>query len=1166
MADNFDMSSGSISVSITKGSVYESGGLSMYDAALEDALGREEKSISNESIQKGDALLDTYAVEANAISGGMGSVWRVHHQSWNIDLAMKRPQPRFFAEGSRRRKENFIKECEAWINLGLHPNIVSCYYVREIGGVPTIFSEWMDNGSLKDRIRDGSLYEGAEAGQEERLLDLAIQFARGLRYSHDNGLIHRDVKPDNLLLTKEWDAKVSDFGLAKARDEAISEDGTAHKGGYTPEYCSSEQAAGRLADARTDVYSWALTVLEMYTKGRVWESGPEVSEHREQYIDAARLPLPEGLRGLLYRCLEAGADKRPGDFAQIEAALNRIYKDETGNDYPREASKAAADTADSLNNRALSMLDLSKPEEAEKLWERAIHDSPQSRLANYNYLIWQWRAGKMDDTECGRRFSLVAENQNDPLLMNIKRAACQEARAVQVANAVLNRPVLCGGNRIASCVIGKGGAVREISLMRADSLEPIGMMIADHENEEFTHVFPYEQGLCTITKDGIAGHTPVIYLDIWDISTQKRMRRTELLNAWDILQNAALSKDGKRLLLWRSYYEAPGDDYPSEASAVYDTDNGGLLWRRNTIYEPVSAAISDRGEYAVITHAHGLLELRDGNTGDTLAEVNPYFDKAGHKANINDVQFLPDASAFLSVGSDKKIILWHTKTLTVIKEFMGHTQKVLRVALSAGGSRFLSTAPGELKLWSLSDGRSLHSERANQSGYEICADELLHSIWFPDGRYTLLTAFDEAAYELSCIQDFSGAAKSERERDQAVSQVRQLIQDRQIAEALALIQKHNQQTAGFLHSEESQSLYEFAGKFCHRSAVTKVEQILEIALTVPSGLGSIAFCDGESSLAAASSSAGYPICKYKLENGAFAGEMPLTTGYGGCIFSPNGDYAAKVHGEGNNTEAVLGAWDGYTAHFSINSSRCTLAFSADSKYLLALDRDQGGSFQTCAAVWEMGKGMVSEGADTVYFHETACYALHGDKQHMLQRTLLDPIAGDYELVTPDRKYCLRCGPVPENELPDVRELPRSERWIAKQNKPRQIVLCGLQSPVTVMVESFSQAVFFAMSADGCKLLTGTKDGRVRLYRICYQFEFPGFSDWDEGARPYLEIFLTIHPDWTDEDFGGFISELQNRGYGWLRPEGVRAKILEMQAVRARAMPEKKKFSLFAKRK
>ena len=414
MADNFDKSLGSISVSISKGSVYESGGLSMFDAALEDALRREEKSISNESIQKGDTLLETYTVEANAISGGMGSVWRVHHQSWNTDLAMKRPQPRFFAEGSKKRKENFIKECEAWINLGLHPNIVSCYYVREIGGVPTIFSEWMNNGSLKDRIRDGSLYIGTEVEQEERLLDLAIQFARGLRYSHENGLIHRDVKPDNLLLTKDWDAKVADFGLAKARDEAISEDGTAHKGGYTPEYCSGEQAAELYTDARTDVYSWALTVLEMYTKGRVWESGPTVSKNREQFINAVKLPLPEGLRGLLYRCFEADADKRPGDLAEIEATLREIYKSKTDGEYPRPEPKAAADTADSLNNRALSFLDLGKPEQAQRLWDKALRMETNQIACTCNQQLWLWRNAKITDAAAAQTLRAQYDKSGAP--------------------------------------------------------------------------------------------------------------------------------------------------------------------------------------------------------------------------------------------------------------------------------------------------------------------------------------------------------------------------------------------------------------------------------------------------------------------------------------------------------------------------------------------------------------------------------------------------------------------------------------------------------------------------------------------------------------------------------------------------------------------------------
>ena len=244
------MDSISLSNSLSKGSVYESD--SICNAYREDALSRLEdgarpEAISNEEIRGGDVILETYTVEDDAVHGGMGSVWRVHHSGWNTDLAMKRPQPRFFSEGSEARKAGFIAECENWINLGLHPNIVSCYYVREIGGVPTVFSEWMDGGSLKDAIQSGRLYGGTDDEVQARILDVAIQAARGLRYSHENGLIHQDVKPGNILLTGDWQAKAADFGLAKAQSR-LSDGERPLSTGYTLAYCPREQAEGAAAD------------------------------------------------------------------------------------------------------------------------------------------------------------------------------------------------------------------------------------------------------------------------------------------------------------------------------------------------------------------------------------------------------------------------------------------------------------------------------------------------------------------------------------------------------------------------------------------------------------------------------------------------------------------------------------------------------------------------------------------------------------------------------------------------------------------------------------------------------------------------------------------------------------------------------------------------------
>ena len=348
-------------------------------------------SITNEQIVENQWILETYQVTSKPVHGGMGSVWRVHHKGWNVDLAMKRPQPKFFSEGSRQRKEHFKQECENWIKLGLHPNIVSCYYIREVGGVPSIFSEWMEGGSLKDRIRDGALYVGTEEEVRERILGIAIAAERGLAYSNENGLIHQDMKPGNLLLTKEWEAKVADFGLAKAN--ASLEEGvrgfeehpedpiqTRHVSGYTLEYCPQEQTEGEKAAAWMDLYAWALTVLEMYAGERLWKTGAKAKACCRDYFGMTKVPVPEKLQDLLERCLT----EKESNYTAVTEKLEEIWLDLTGREYPRPQKKAASDTADSLNNRALSFLDLGMEEEARKLWDIALGKEPAHVEARWN--------------------------------------------------------------------------------------------------------------------------------------------------------------------------------------------------------------------------------------------------------------------------------------------------------------------------------------------------------------------------------------------------------------------------------------------------------------------------------------------------------------------------------------------------------------------------------------------------------------------------------------------------------------------------------------------------------------------------------------------------------------------------------------------------------------
>ncbi len=382
--------------------------------------GREENAY-----RVGEALLDSYMIRSEAIKGGMGAVWRVHHKSWNTDLAMKRPQAKCF--DSEESKAGFIRECDAWIRLGLHPNIVSCYYVREIDGVPTVFSEWMDNDSLKNHILRGTLYAGTAEEQQERLLDIAIQFARGLHYAHERGLIHQDVKPHNLLLNAEWDAKVADFGLSRARSHMTRLEGSATVGensdpegtvatpggGYTLAYASPEQLNSQLLTRRTDIYSWAVSVMEMYLGERLWGSGTAAGSACRGYFSHCRVPMPEALQTLLIRCMEQREEQRPRDFAAVEAELLTIYTETTGKSYPRPAPKAAADTAESLNNRALSYLDLGDRAEAERLFEAAVAANPRELRSVYNRALFLWRSGKLTDAEALAQVSAVVKSGDE---------------------------------------------------------------------------------------------------------------------------------------------------------------------------------------------------------------------------------------------------------------------------------------------------------------------------------------------------------------------------------------------------------------------------------------------------------------------------------------------------------------------------------------------------------------------------------------------------------------------------------------------------------------------------------------------------------------------------------------------------------------------------------
>ncbi len=297
--------------------------------------------------------LGPYEITAFLGAGGMGEVYRAKDTRLGRTVAVKVLPADFAADPERKRR--FEQEARAVSALN-HPNICALYDIgsAEIpGGGPTSYlvMEFLDGQSLAERLIKGplTLREAIEVG---------AQVADALSKAHRSGIIHRDIKPGNVILTKEG-AKLLDFGLAKARVPAEGEAGATLSIGSTPitqagsvtgtvPYMAPEQLEGRETDARTDIFAFGAMLYEMLSGRRAFDGGSQAS------IIAAimtsdppslveRQPVtPPALDRLVRQCLAKDPDKRwqsAGDIARhLEGLLEEIR-------FPSSASRVAIPAA-----------------------------------------------------------------------------------------------------------------------------------------------------------------------------------------------------------------------------------------------------------------------------------------------------------------------------------------------------------------------------------------------------------------------------------------------------------------------------------------------------------------------------------------------------------------------------------------------------------------------------------------------------------------------------------------------------------------------------------------------------------------------------------------------------------------------------------------------------
>lgn len=275
---------------------------------------------------EGQILGNRYEVIEKIGGGGMSIVYKAKCSLLNRFVAVKILRPEFTQD------EEFVKrfriEAQSAASLS-HPNIVSIYDVGNDNGTYYIIMEYIDGITLKEYVDSKEALEWREA------VNIAIQIGSAIDHAHKNHIVHRDIKPHNIMLTKDGIAKVTDFGIARAVSSSTitmvgSTIGSVH-------YFSPEQARGGFVDEKSDLYSLGITLYEMVT-GRLPFDGETPIAVALKHIQLDAKPpielnedIPKALNDIIMKGIKKEQNKRYQSAPKFLADLSLLLKDPTGN-------------------------------------------------------------------------------------------------------------------------------------------------------------------------------------------------------------------------------------------------------------------------------------------------------------------------------------------------------------------------------------------------------------------------------------------------------------------------------------------------------------------------------------------------------------------------------------------------------------------------------------------------------------------------------------------------------------------------------------------------------------------------------------------------------------------------------------------------------------------
>ena len=572
--------------------------------------------------------------------GGMAVVYKAFDTRLECEVAVKFIRTEQLAPVVLDKAlKRFEREAKAVAQLN-HPNIIKVMDYGDYEGIPYLVMSYLSGGSLKHFLSSPLPWPEA--------VKLIKPVASALAYAHAQGVIHRDVKPGNILITASGEPMLTDFGIAKILEGQEGQTLTGTGVGIgTPEYMAPEQGMGKEIDARADIYSLGVVLYELITGRKPYTADTPMAVVFKHVNDPLPRPgvfvagLPEEVERIIFKSMAKAPADRYASMTEMLAALNRL---------DRLTSEPALPPVRARDSRAAT------PVEPDSL-------ATMDALAE-------------TDNNQRQSVSTLLESANKLNKVTPSREKSEKTPAPKKPHTMKKGWIWL------ICLLVLAGAITTISfLLKTGKPEtPVANSLAGESTSAINT--PTEEPTSIV-------ETPAMILSNLPITPE---------NANQVSQVGQMGKGSIKQVVY-----SPSGQLLAVASSIgiylYDSRDLSQIRFIDTGFWINSVAFSPDGQTLASGSTDNTIQLWNVSDGSLLSTLS------GHSYSVLSLAFSPDGQTLASGSSDNTIKLWHVSDGSLMNTLSGHSDSVKSIAFSPDGQTLASgSADNTIKLWSVSDG------------------------------------------------------------------------------------------------------------------------------------------------------------------------------------------------------------------------------------------------------------------------------------------------------------------------------------------------------------------------------------------------------------------------------------------------------------------------------